>query len=335
MGPLMGLPSVTALVPVYDGEAFLEEALESALAQDYPADRLDVVVVDDGSTDASARVADDVAARHRGRVRVLRQPNAGTAAAINAARAAAGGELLALLDADDRWPEDKLARQVAALGDAGMVYGDMTVIDAAGDVVCESWLELIWPGQPPAGRCFGAFLTANPATASSIVLRADLPLGAIPARLRAADWWLALAAARAGEVAYAPAPRTGYRMHDANIGLGSEGPKLGRAHVRRAACQRWFLASVTARDATPLELAQAWNAFERNVLEAHKHLDSPFETVIAVSEADRARAAAESAAAARAADPAEAMAAGVRALAADPYDEAAQAALAAAWERAQ
>jgi hypothetical protein len=318
-------PTVSVLVPVHDGEAFLGEALESALAQEHAPHEL--IVVDDGSADASAEIAAAYGAR------VIRQANAGTAAAVNAARAAARGELLALLDADDRWPAGKLSRQIEALGDAGLIYGDMTVIDGDGTVLCDSWLELVWEGEPPSGRsCFGALLAANAATASSIVLRADLSrrLGPIPPHLRCADWWLALSAARAGEIAYLREPRTGYRSHEDNIGLGTEGPVLGRAHVRRAATQRCFLAEVRAGEATPRELALAWNAFERNVSEALAHLGSPFESVVPVGPAERERAWAELGA--QHEGPAEALAAAVRALAANPWEPAAHAALEAAWE---
>jgi hypothetical protein len=321
-------PGVSVLTPVYNGEAYLAEALRSALAQSHAP--LELIVVDDGSTDASA----EIAASHG--ARVIRQPNAGTAAAVNAARAAARGDVLALLDADDRWPPDKLARQLEALGDAGLLYGDMTVIDGEGAVVRESWLDLVWDGEPPSGsRCFGTLLAANAATQSSILLRADLSrrLGPIPSHLRAADWWLALSAARAGAIAYLPQPRTGYRFHDGNIGLGTEGAALGRAHVRRALTQRHFLAGVTHDDATPLELALAWNAFERNVAEALRHLGNPFATIVAVTDTDREHARAELAAGRR--DPAEALAAAIRALAADPWSQAGHDALAAAWERAQ
>jgi hypothetical protein len=316
----MPLPTVSVLVPVHNGEAFLAEALESALAQSLAP--LELIVVDDGSSDSSAEIAELYGAR------VIRQANAGTAAAVNAARAAARGELLALLDADDRWPADRLAGSVAALGDAGLVYSDMTVIDADGDVVQESWLELVWDGEPPSGRCFGALLAANPATASSIVLRASLSreLGPIPTELRCADWWLVLSAARRAEIAYLDAPRTGYRLHEANIGLGTSGATLGRAHVRRAVTQRWFLSSVTAGEATPLELALAWNAFERNVAQALEHLGTPFETVVEVSDEDRALARAELAAGDGALD------AAVRAAALNPFSPAAHAALEAAWE---
>jgi hypothetical protein len=312
------MPEISVLVPVHNGARFLAEALESARAQTLaPAE---LIVVDDGSTDGSAEIARALGAT------VIRQANAGTAAAVNTAREQARGELIALLDADDVWPRDKLARQAGALGDAGLVYSDLTVIDERGETLQPSWLDLVWDGPPPHGRdCFGALLVANPATASSILVRAEL-LTRIPPHLRCADWWIALTAARAGAIAYLPEPRAGYRLHADNLGLGTEGARLGRAHTRRAATQRHFLATVQAGEATPLELARAWNAFERNVTEALRHLGNPFETIVPVTDADRERAWEELA------KPPGDLAAAIRALAADPWEPAGHAALEAAWE---
>ena len=99
---------VSTVIPVYNGERFLAEAIESALAQDYRPQ--EVIVVDDGSTDSSAAVA----ARYD-EVRLLRQANGGPAAARNAGILAARGELVALLDADDLMAAGRLAAQVGAL----------------------------------------------------------------------------------------------------------------------------------------------------------------------------------------------------------------------------
>ncbi len=98
---------VSCILPVFNGRPFLAEAIHSILQQEGP---LDIVVIDDGSTDGSA----ELAARYPG-VRVLRQVNAGLAAARNAGLAAARGDLLAFLDADDLWLPGKIARQRALL----------------------------------------------------------------------------------------------------------------------------------------------------------------------------------------------------------------------------
>ncbi|HEX8206072.1 MAG TPA: glycosyltransferase [Solirubrobacteraceae bacterium] len=139
-------PLVSVVVPVFNGERFLAETLESALAQDH--EPVEVIVVDDGSTDGSA----EVAARYP--VTVLRQENAGVAAARNAGAAAAKGELLAFLDQDDLWHPEKLSRQVAALAarpELGYAMCRMEVRLEPG-MEKPAWLPADWlaPGGIPA-----------------------------------------------------------------------------------------------------------------------------------------------------------------------------------------
>jgi glycosyltransferase involved in cell wall biosynthesis len=104
----MARPCVTVVVPAYNGERYLGAALESILGQDYRP--LEVILVDDGSTDGTARVA-----RSYPGVRYLYQPNQGAAAARNAGVAASRGELLSFLDSDDVWTPRKLSLQVGFL----------------------------------------------------------------------------------------------------------------------------------------------------------------------------------------------------------------------------
>jgi len=102
-------PTVTAAIPVRDGEAYLAEAIESILAQSRPCDQ--VVVVDNGSSDRSAEIAAGFAPA----VEVVHEPRPGIGAARNAALRAARGDLVAFLDADDLWEPEKTALQLAAL----------------------------------------------------------------------------------------------------------------------------------------------------------------------------------------------------------------------------
>jgi len=101
------MPLVSALVPVFNGERFLAEALDSIFAQRW--EPLEVVVVDDGSTDRSAEIARSYP------VRYLHQENAGIATARNAAIEAAAGEIVAFLDADDVWLPGSLEKRVEHL----------------------------------------------------------------------------------------------------------------------------------------------------------------------------------------------------------------------------
>lgn len=101
----MDTPPVSVIIPVHNGEHFLAHALESVSAQTYRAH--EVIVVDDGSTDASGNIA-----QARDRVRYHRQENQGTGSARNAGVRLARGEFLAFLDQDDVWLPDKLSFQM-------------------------------------------------------------------------------------------------------------------------------------------------------------------------------------------------------------------------------
>jgi glycosyltransferase involved in cell wall biosynthesis len=100
-------PTISCIIPVFNGERYLREAIESIFAQTVRP--LEVIVVDDGSTDGSAAVATSYGEQ----VIYRRQANAGPAAARNLGLRVACGEFVALLDADDLWHPEKLARQLA------------------------------------------------------------------------------------------------------------------------------------------------------------------------------------------------------------------------------
>ena len=102
-------PLVSVIIPVFNGERYLGEAIESALAQSYR--HVEIIIVNDGSTDSSEQIALSFGAA----VRCHNQDRGGTGAARNAGIALSAGELLAFLDADDLWLPRKLELQVAAM----------------------------------------------------------------------------------------------------------------------------------------------------------------------------------------------------------------------------
>jgi glycosyltransferase involved in cell wall biosynthesis len=101
---------VSCIVPVFNGERYLAEALESILKQSCRP--LEIIVVDDGSSDSTAAVV----RRYGDRVRYLWQNNSGPATARNLGLSAVQGDFVAFLDADDLWHAEKLARQMARFG---------------------------------------------------------------------------------------------------------------------------------------------------------------------------------------------------------------------------
>jgi len=125
-------PSVSVIIPTYNRADLLPAAVSSALMQEPMP--LEVLVVDDGSTDATA----EVCRRFPHPVRVIRQENAGAAAARNRGIAEAKGEIVAFLDSDDVWLPGKLAVQLEALAqvpDAGWCVSDCEIVDNAGSPI--------------------------------------------------------------------------------------------------------------------------------------------------------------------------------------------------------
>jgi glycosyltransferase involved in cell wall biosynthesis len=106
-------PLVSVVIPAYNSAAFIGEAIDSALAQDYP--NIEVIVVNDGSTDGTAAILDAYGAR----IRLLSQPNKGCAAARNLGVKNARGVYVAFLDADDAWWRHKISYQCQSLAETG------------------------------------------------------------------------------------------------------------------------------------------------------------------------------------------------------------------------
>ena len=137
-------PRVSVLINNHNYGRFLGHALQSVLDQRFPMDTVEIVAVDDGSTDDSR----EVLARFAPRVRaVLLTENRGQAAAFNAGFAAASGEIFCLLDSDDWWEETKLSRVLErfdAEKDLGIVQHWCQEVDLDGKLVCAHY-----PSVPP------------------------------------------------------------------------------------------------------------------------------------------------------------------------------------------
>jgi GT2 family glycosyltransferase len=185
---------VTAVIIVYNGEAYVGRALASVLAQTHT--NLEVIVVDDASTDGSCAVVEGFTDP---RVRLLRrEQNGGIGSARNVGISAARGAWVAFLDCDDRWAPQKIERQLAralARPDAGLVYAWATVESEAGQVVGEYQSRV-------EGQVLPELLRSNciSGSASSAMVRRDAlaAVGGFDESLRSAeDWdmWLRISAA--------------------------------------------------------------------------------------------------------------------------------------------
>lgn len=222
---------VSVIVPAYNAAATIGETLLSIRRQTHR--NLEIIVVDDGSTDATRAVAQAHAAQD-GRIKLVSQRNAGVAAARNAGLAAATGLLVAPVDADDLWRPEKIALQVAMLAERGprtsLVYAWYALIDDESRV-----RGVARPREE--GNVLPVLCTRNIVGhgSSPLMWRKDvLSVGGYDTALRAQgaqgceDWKLYLALARLGAFAVVPAVLIGYRQGQAS--MSSDIAQMLRSH---------------------------------------------------------------------------------------------------------
>lgn len=143
------MPTVSVVLPVYNGERFIGEAIQSVLDQTFRD--FELLVVDDGSTDNT----ETIVRQSKGPLTYHRQENQGAGAARNAGVASARGEWIAFMDADDIWETDKLAKQIEYLQthpNVSFVYCDMDLIDSQGNLIKEGFLSAALARRKRKGR---------------------------------------------------------------------------------------------------------------------------------------------------------------------------------------
>lgn len=202
-------PLISVVTAAYNMGQYLEEAILSVLTQDHP--RLQLIVVDDGSTDPAtpgvlARYEDDP------RVTVVRQANAGQTVAKNRGLAEARGDFVGFCDADNAWLPGKLSRQLAVFRerpDLGVVYGDLQLIGPAGEPLPTP------PCRRYSGRITGKLLADNFVTFNTTLVPRRIldDLGGFDESLRMAiDYELWLRISLTHEFLHLPEPLVRYRI---------------------------------------------------------------------------------------------------------------------------
>jgi glycosyltransferase involved in cell wall biosynthesis len=204
---------VSVVIPAFNAARYVGQAVDSALAQTLKS--VEVIVVDDGSRDATAAVL----AGYGERLRVLRQDNAGVSVARNRGIAASRGRYVAFLDADDLWLPEKLERQVEVLagrGGARACYTRFTAVDSELRPSVYRWQ----PG--PRARLEDLLLRGNVVSAGASTVLCEHSLidevgGFDPELSLCADWDLWVRIAAATELTYIGEPLVVYRRHPTSM----------------------------------------------------------------------------------------------------------------------
>ena len=208
---------VSVIIPVYNGEAYLADAIESVKDQTYTD--WEIIAVDDGSKDRSPLILQEYEKGLSAKFRLLTQSNQGISPARNLAIEVSSGEYVALLDSDDVWFPEKLELQVSVLErmeEVAMVYSDCTVVDRQGNVIRKTYFE-----KPPLhGVIFRELLLSNCIPSSSALIRRSVfqQVGSFNPAYRIAmdyDLWLRIADRYPIEVIDRPLMQ--YRVHPGGI----------------------------------------------------------------------------------------------------------------------
>lgn len=234
MLPTVAGPLVSVVIPAYNAESTVEAAVRSALAQDVD---VEVVVVDDGSTDGTPEVLAGIEGIVSDRI-----PNGGAAAARNRALELASGEIVAFLDADDEWSAGRLTTPLGALCQRPEVDGILT------DHAVWDGASILGTGAEQNAARFGmtsgTVMTARmPAMFGALILRRDLVerIGPFDLRYRIhedVDYWYRVLTARA-RIVFVPEPTYLYRHNAGKSGSWKKaGADLVRINLRHATARR-------------------------------------------------------------------------------------------------
>jgi hypothetical protein len=242
---------IEVLLATYNGERFLREQIDSILAQTHPA--VEILARDDGSTDATAAILEEYAARYPERMRLISGPPTG-AAKMNFVRLleASTAKYVAFSDQDDVWIPEKLELEMQAMHELEathgaerplLVFSDLRVVDERLKTVETSF----WAYQHVETekiRRLERLVMQNVLTGCTALLNTPLVHLArrMPAEAYMHDWWVALIACAMGSSATVNQPLVLYRQHASNV-LGAQPPLPGRGipkwrqHAKRR--QRW------------------------------------------------------------------------------------------------
>lgn len=221
-------PTVSVIINSYNYGHFVGRAIESALQQEYPEPQIEILLVDDGSTDDTLTVV----RRYGRRIRIIAKANGGQASALNVGFREASGDIVCLLDADDYFYPGKLRLVTGAFQrrpDVGLVYDEFDIVGSGGISLGKEYPEPTWTGYHLSPRKVSAqlqslILLGHPwtcITSAMSVRRALMADFEVPEDLfrLSADLFLGLVLPFRTRVTIVETPATAYVYHGENMEL--------------------------------------------------------------------------------------------------------------------
>ncbi len=221
---------VSAIMPVYNREVFLAAAIESVLNQTYG--NIELIIVDDGSTDNSLEIAQKYRAIHPDKIKILTQKNQGPSKARNSGIRLAEGDLVAFIDSDDIWAPEKIELQLNMFkryGNASFIYSGYYIVNKDGDITTE-----VQPDKRMKGNILEKLWTVeNSISGGTLLVPKEklVAVGCFDEDLKGGENLdLRIKLSKLGDVYYVDKPLYYYRKHGDN--LTSQLSTMDEAHLQ-------------------------------------------------------------------------------------------------------
>lgn len=213
------LPLVSVIVPTFNNGTFIKSALDSIFRQNYPMDKIEIIIIDDGSTDATL----DIIKSYGDSVIYAYQENRGIASARNKGMSMAKGEIITFLDGDDEWHEErvqKVVKKFISNPRVGIVYHPVALIDKSGEVIHRNFYRAFGYGEGLSGWIANEIFSGRVfCGGSSFSFRRLITerICPIPEDIkRGIDFYMAAIASCISQAEFIPEILGKYRIHDKN-----------------------------------------------------------------------------------------------------------------------
>lgn len=222
----MSNPKISICMATYNGARYIEQQIESILAQSNQDWQL--IIRDDGSDDNTVSVIEDYVAKYRGKVKLIQDDDSQLGATLNFGHLLehTDTEYIMFSDQDDVWLPNKVELTLNTFKEAEKIYPDMPLLVHTDLRVVDSDLNTIadsmWSYQklfPDIGNNLNRIIAKNVVTGSTMMINRKAKEVSIPIPREAImhDWWIAINVAKYGKIVYVSTPSTLYRQHSKNV----------------------------------------------------------------------------------------------------------------------
>ncbi len=212
---------VSIIIPCFNAAKFIKDSIDSLLNQNISNIEMEIIVVDDGSTDDTVNVINKYYSNNK-IVKLIKKKHSGVVRTVEMGLKVASGEFIALQGADDLSHPDRIKTQVDLLqiDNVVLTYSDLTIIDENGNIIAPSFWDY-FDIKPQKGKPVKELLNGNFISGGTMMFKKELvkKILPIPSMLPYEDYWIAFLASLYYSINYCEKPLVMYRKHFNNINL--------------------------------------------------------------------------------------------------------------------